>query len=64
MGKVTQKIQQIMQDEKLSLTEVYEKYPHLVDLQKEEMFEEYETNYSLETQRMTENKKNRQLLKG
>ena len=42
MGKVTDKIRLIMLQENLSLQEVFEKYPHLADLQKEEMFEEYE----------------------
>ena len=42
MGKVTDKIRLIMVQENLSLMEVFEKYPHLADLQKEELFEEYE----------------------
>ena len=42
MGKVTDKIRQIMLEEGLSLQDVFVKYPHLADLQKEEMFEEYE----------------------
>lgn len=42
MGKVTDKIRQIMLEEGLSIQEVFVKYPHLADLQKEEMFEEYE----------------------
>ena len=42
MGKVTDKIRLIMLQENLTLQEVFEKYPFLADLQKEEMFEEYE----------------------
>lgn len=42
MGKVTDKIRLIMLQENLSLQQVFEKYPFLADLQKEEMFEEYE----------------------
>jgi len=42
MGKVTDKIRLIMLEEGLSLQEVFIKYPHLADLQKDEMFEEYE----------------------
>jgi uncharacterized protein (DUF433 family) len=42
MGKVTDKIRQVMLEEGLSIQEVFVKYPHLADLQKEEMFEEYE----------------------
>jgi len=41
MGKVTDKIRQIMLEEGLSIQDVFVKYPHLADLQKEEMFEEY-----------------------
>jgi len=42
MGKVTDKIRKIMVEENLSLQDVFVKYPHLADLQKDEMFEEYE----------------------
>lgn len=42
MGKVTDKIRLIMLQENLSLQEVFDKYPYLADLQKDEMFEEYE----------------------
>ena len=56
MGKVTDKIRLIMLQENLSLQEVFEKYPHLADLQKEEMFEEYE--------QLKETKVKKDLLKG
>jgi len=56
MGKVTDKIRTIMLEENLSLQEVFEKYPHLADLQKEEMFEEYE--------QLKETKTTKQVLKG
>lgn len=42
MGKVTDKVRQIMVEEGLTIQDVFLKYPHLADLQKEEMFEEYE----------------------
>ena len=56
MGKVTDKIRLIMLQENLSLQEVFERYPHLADLQKEEMFEEYE--------QLKETKVKKDLLKG
>ena len=56
MGKVTDKIRLIMLQENLTLQEVFEKYPFLADLQKEEMFEEYE--------KVKEGKTNKQILKG
>ena len=56
MGKVTDKIRLIMLQENLSLQEVFDKYPHLADLQKEEMFEEYE--------QLKETKVKKDLLKG
>ena len=56
MGKVTDKIRLIMLQENLSLQEVFEKYPYLADLQKEEMFEEYE--------QLKETKIKKDLLKG
>lgn len=56
MGKVTDKIRLIMLQENLSLQEVFDKYPHLADLQKEEMFEEYE--------QLKETKNKKELLQG
>ena len=56
MGKVTDKVREIMLKENLSIQEVFEKYPHLADLQKEEMFEEYE--------KLKETKTSKQVLKG
>jgi hypothetical protein len=47
MGKVTDKIRLIMVQENLNAIEVFEKYPHLAELQKEEMFEEYEKDKQL-----------------
>lgn len=59
MGKVTDKIRLIMVEENLTAMEVFEKYPHLSELQKEEMFEEYEKEKQLKE---TVNK--REILKG
>jgi len=47
MGKVTDKIRLIMVEENLTAVQVFEKYPHLAELQKEEMFEEYEKDKQL-----------------
>ncbi len=43
MGKVALEIQRIQIEEKLTLPQVFEKYPHLARLQLEELLEE-ETN--------------------
>ena len=59
MGKVTDKIRLIMVEENLTAMQVFEKYPHLSELQKEEMFEEYEKEKQLKE---TINK--REVLKG
>lgn len=42
MGKVTEMIEKIKLEEKLSTQEVFQKYPHLAELQKNEIWEEYE----------------------
>ena len=44
MGKVAQEIKRIQIEENLTLTELFEKYPHLAKLQLEELLEEKETN--------------------
>lgn len=59
MGKVTDKIRLIMVEENLTVMQVFDKYPHLADLQKEELFEEYE---NLKQLKETTNK--REVLKG
>jgi hypothetical protein len=59
MGKVTDKIRLIMVEENLRAMEVFEKYPHLAELQKEEMFDEYDKEKQLKE---TINK--REILKG
>lgn len=59
MGKVTDKIRLIMVEENLSISQVFEKYPHLADLQKDEMFEEYEREKHLK-----ETVTKREILKG
>lgn len=56
MGKVTDKIRQIMIEEGITLHQVYEKYPHLADLQKEEMLDEFKD--------LNEVKSKKELLKG
>jgi uncharacterized protein (DUF433 family) len=42
MGKVNDLIEKIKLDENLTTQQVFEKYPHLVPLQKEEMWQEYQ----------------------
>lgn len=42
MGKITDLIEKIKLEEGLTAQEVFRKYPHLVDLQKEEVWMEYE----------------------
>jgi len=44
MGKVAEQIKKIQIEEKLTLPEVFEKYPHLASLQLEEVLEEKETS--------------------
>ena len=43
MAKVSEMIEKIKREEKLTTQEVFSKYPHLVDLQKEELWKEYES---------------------
>jgi hypothetical protein len=43
MAKVSEMIEKIKREEKLTTQEVFSKYPHLVDLQKEELWKDYET---------------------
>ncbi len=40
MGKITNEINRIQVEEKLTLPELFEKYPHLARLQLEEVLEE------------------------
>ena len=42
MGKVTDLIEKIKLEEGLTTQQVFEKYPHLIELQKEELWKEYE----------------------
>ena len=42
MGKVTEMIEKIKLEENLTTQQVFQKYPHLADLQKEELWKEYE----------------------
>lgn len=42
MGKVTELIESLKQLEGISVQEIYKKYPHLVEMQKQELWEEYE----------------------
>jgi len=44
MGKVLDQIKKIQVEEKLTLSEVLEKYPHLSSLQLEEILEEKENS--------------------
>lgn len=64
MGNVTQKIEQIMRDEQLSLRECMEKYPHLKELQMNELYDEYQGNYSRQTEQLQEVHSKKELLKG
>jgi hypothetical protein len=41
MAKVSEMIEKIKESESLTIQQVFTKYPHLVTLQKEEMWEEY-----------------------
>lgn len=43
MTKVTEMIERIKREENISTQEVFQKYPHLAELQKEELWREYET---------------------
>ena len=43
MAKVSEMIEKIKREEKLTTQEVFSKYPHLADLQKEELWKDYET---------------------
>lgn len=43
MSKVTEMIEKIKLEEKLTTQQVFEKYPHLAELQKEELWREYES---------------------
>lgn len=42
MGKIIDMVEKIKLEENLTTQQVFEKYPHLVPLQKEEMWEEYQ----------------------
>jgi hypothetical protein len=61
MGKVADKVRAIMVQENLSAVEVFEKYPHLTELHKEEMFEEHEKD---KTSSVKESTYKREILKG
>jgi len=52
MGKIAEEITKIQITEKLTLPEVFKKYPHLAELQRAELLEELE---------LEENKKEKQL---
>ena len=41
MGKITKIIEKIMEEEKLTLQQAFEKYPHLIEPQKEELWQEF-----------------------
>lgn len=56
MGKVTELVDTLKKTESLSTEEVFKKYPHLVEMQKNELWEEF-NNKSL-----TESKKKDLLL--
>jgi hypothetical protein len=46
MGKIAEKIKKIQVTEKLTLPEVFKKYPHLAELQHMELLEELELEES------------------
>jgi hypothetical protein len=52
MGKIAEEITKIQITEKITLPEVFKKYPHLAELQRAELLEELE---------LEENKKEKQL---
>ncbi len=58
MGVVTKKIKEIQKKEKLTLEQVFKKYPHLAALQHEEILAEQEARKKLEES----NKKKKLLL--
>ena len=58
MGVVTKKIKEIKKKEKLTLEQVFKKYPHLAALQHEEILAEQEAKKKLEES----NKKKKLLL--
>ena len=41
MGKVAELIDTLKKTESLSMEEIFRRYPHLVELQKEELWEEF-----------------------
>jgi hypothetical protein len=43
MGKISDMIKELAEKEKLDAYGVFKKYPHLITLQKEELFEEYKS---------------------
>ena len=59
MGVVTEKIKEIQKKEKLTLGQVFKKYPHLAELQHEEVLMERE-----EKKKIEETKKKAKLLLG
>ncbi len=56
MGKITDLIEKIMSEENLTLGEVFKVHPHLMEMQKNEMWEEYQNK------NLTESKKKDLLL--
>lgn len=48
MGQITRQINSIRLEEKKSVRKVFKEHPHLVELQKEEMFDDWEKEYLLE----------------
>ena len=52
MGKVTEMIEKIKTEEGLTTQQVFQKYPHLAELQKEELWKDYESK------NLNESKKN------
>lgn len=51
MGRVTDLIEKIKLEEGLSTEEVFRKHPHLVELQKEELWNEYQSKSLTESQK-------------
>ena len=43
MGKVTEMSEKIKTEEGLTTQQVFQKYPHLAELQKEELWKDYES---------------------
>ncbi len=51
MGRITDTIENLKKSENLSSLEVYEKYPHLVELHKQELWDEHQGKTLVESKK-------------